>query len=406
MLADYVAFARSYRRSLGFAFILAALSSFGQTFFIALSAAGMREELHLSEGALGSAYAAATLAAGVMLGWVGRYIDRVNLRTYTICVGVLLSVACAVTALAWNLVALVGAFWLLRLGGQGLMTHISMTATARRFPQDSGKALGLVALGFAAGEAVLPPFTVLLAPLVGWRGVWWVAVLAIAVGMFLALRLLPEQRTAPGAKGGGGRRDILRDGVAHAPLWKDRRLHLVMPAALAPSFVMTGFFFHQVSLAAEMGWSLAVIAGAFAGFAVVRASTMLGVGPVIDGLGAARLLPFFLLPLTLAVIVIALGGFGTVGAIAYLAASGVTAGVSTTLTTSLWTEYFGVERLGAVRAAVAGAGVIASALAPAIFGLLLDYGVTLQLQALGCCAWLILASVLTVPLARVKTIRG
>jgi hypothetical protein len=56
--------------------------------------------------------------------------------------------------------------------------------------------------------------------------------------------------------------------------------------------------------------------------------------------------------------------------------------------------------LGAVRAAVAGASVIASALAPAIFGALLDLGVTLQWQAASCLIYLLAASILTLPLAR------
>jgi hypothetical protein len=44
--------------------------------------------------------------------------------------------------------------------------------------------------------------------------------------------------------------------------------------------------------------------------------------------------------------------------------------------------------------------VIASALTPAIFGALLDLGVSLQWQAAGCLTYLLAASILTLPLAR------
>jgi MFS family permease len=174
----------------------------------------------------------------------------------------------------------------------------------------------------------------------------------------------------------------------------------VLPAVLAPSFVVTGFFFHQLRLATELGWSLGVIAAGFAGFAIVRAAATLGIGPRIDRLGAARLLPVFLVPLAGAMAAIVLGSGSQLAAIAYLMLTGLTTGISTTLTTALWTEFYGLDRLGAVRAAVSGAGVVASALAPAIFGLLLDLGVGLRVQAGGCLLYLAAASLLTLPIAR------
>jgi MFS family permease len=173
-----------------------------------------------------------------------------------------------------------------------------------------------------------------------------------------------------------------------------------MPAVLAPPFVVTGLFFHQTRLAAELGWDLGWVAAAFAGFAVTRAWAMLCVGPVIDRTGAARLLPLFLLPLAAAMAAILIGSGRPTAAFAYLLATGLTTGISTTLTTALWTAFYGPERLGAVRAAVAGAAVVSSALAPAVFGALLDMGITLRWQAAGCLVYLLVASAITVPLAR------
>jgi MFS family permease len=396
MLADYLALVRAHPRPLAFAFFLATLSSFGQTFFIALSGAGMRAEFHASDGALGTAYAVATLLSGLTLGWAGRGIDRVPLRLYAAGVGALLVIACIGAALATGLIAMTIAFFLLRLSGQGLMTHTAMTATVRSFPQDRGKALGLAALGFAAGEALLPPIVVALDAGIGWRGIWWAAAATTLPGMALALMLLPRapaKTAAPSAP---------KQAIATRPpgLWRDRRMWRVMPAVLAPSFVVTGFFFHQVRLAEEMGWDLSVVASAFAGFAAMRAWAMLRIGPVIDRVGAAPLLPFFLMPLCLAMGAILAGGLGSGMAVAYLLIAGLTSGVSTTLSTALWAEFFGLERIGAVRAAVAGASVIASALAPAMFGVLLDAGVTLWWQAGGCLILMLGACLLTAPVAR------
>jgi MFS family permease len=245
MLAEYLSFARSHPRPLAFGLLLAGLSSFGQTFFIALSGDGVRAEFGISDGQLGVTYAVATLASGFALGWAGRWIDRVTLRRYTLAAALLLALGCFAMALVPGAWALVVAFFLLRIAGQGLLTHTAMTATARRFGPDRGKALALVALGFALGEAVLPPIAVGLLPQIGWRGLWWCATGTLLIGTWLALRLLPRsESTAPSRM------------AAHAEarpqsLWRDHRLWLVMPAILAPSFVVTGFFFHQLRLAAE-----------------------------------------------------------------------------------------------------------------------------------------------------------
>lgn len=392
MLTEYISILRTQPRPLAFGFLLAALSSFGQTFFIALSGTGIREEFGISDGQLGVTYAVATLASGFALGWAGRWMDRVPLRRYTTFSTLLLVAGCVGLALVPGPLMLVLAFFLLRMAGQGLMTHTAMTATARRFPQERGKALALVALGFAMGEALLPPLAIGLLPWFGWRGLWWAAAAAVLIGGLLALRMLPQAEPVVPTRSD-------RTPVSASP-WRDVRFWLVLPAILAPSFVVTGFFFHQLRLAAELGWDLGVVAAAFAGYAVARAGAVLGAGPVIDRIGATPLLPLFLLPLVLAMGAILVGQGSQAGAIAYLLLAGLTSGVSTSIATALWTEFYGLARLGAVRATVAGAGVIASALAPAVFGWLLDLGITLHMQAAWSLAGLVATSLLTLPAVR------
>jgi hypothetical protein len=94
------------------------------------------------------------------------------------------------------------------------------------------------------------------------------------------------------------------------------------------------------------------------------------------------------------------GGGRPAAAFVYLFATGMTTRVTTTLTKALWAEFYGAGRLGAVRAAVAGAAVVSSALAPAVIGALLDLGVGLRWQTAGCLAYLLAASALTLPLTR------
>ena len=67
-------------RLLAFGFFAAFFSSFGQTFFIALSSADIRSTFRLSHGDFGLIYASATLSSAGLLIWAGRKIDEVDLR--------------------------------------------------------------------------------------------------------------------------------------------------------------------------------------------------------------------------------------------------------------------------------------------------------------------------------------
>ncbi len=390
--AGYLGFLRENGRAVAFGALLTLLSSFGQTFFVALSAPGIRAEFGFTEGGLGLVYAGATLAAGLLLGWAGRLIDRTTWPRYATAVCLGLAAGCAGMALAaqaWMVAAL---YVLLRLCGQGLTTHTAMTITARRFPRDAGKALGLVALGLVLGEAVLPPAAVALLPGLGWRGLWWVAAALVLAGLVAALLVLDVPGAVP-----------LKPPAAAAPrvpLWRDRTFLLMQPALQAPPFIMTGFLFNQVRLAEEMGWAMAVYAGTFIVFALMRAAGMLFAGPVIDRLGAARLLPAYLLPLAVAMGALVLGQGSHVSALVFMVMAGLTNGVVATLGTALAAQLYGTERMAAVRSAIAGGLLVAAALAPAWFGLLLDAGIGLRVQAGACILGLVAASLLTWSIAR------
>ena len=156
----------------------------------------------------------------------------------------------------------------------------------------AGKGLGLVALGLVLGGAGLPPGAVALLPSLGWRGLWWVAAALVLAGLVAVLWALETPGAAPPKPAVGVAPPV--------PLWRDRTFLLMQPALQAPPFIMTGFLFNQIRLAEEMGWAMAVHAGTFIVFALMRAAGMLFAAPVIAPLGPARLLPAFLLPLSLA----------------------------------------------------------------------------------------------------------
>ena len=80
----YFQFVGRHWRFLGFGFLLAFFSSFGQTYFVALFGGDIRETFGLSHGDFGFVYSVATLAAGLCLIWLGRQLDDVDLRVFSV----------------------------------------------------------------------------------------------------------------------------------------------------------------------------------------------------------------------------------------------------------------------------------------------------------------------------------
>ncbi|RDD62022.1 MFS transporter [Ferruginivarius sediminum] len=397
-MRSYLPFIAANPRFLTFGVLATLFSSFGQTFFIALFGGAWREAFDLSHGDVGAIYSGATLVSGLTLMWLGRLIDRVALWRYTLAVCLALSGACLLTGLVPSAAMLAIAFFTLRLTGQGLLSHLAMVAMARRFVATRGKAVSLAAVGHPVGEAVFPLVAVVLMAALGWRGAWLLfgAVLMVGLAPLMLWLLRGAERDrgngATATKGmavqAGNPGDRSLKQVVRDPLF-----FAVMFCMLAPAFITTGLFFHQVALAEAKGWSLSWLASCFIGFAATQTLGGLGTGTLVDRFGAVRVLPMYLLPLAAACAVVASFDHPLTAAV-YLGLAGVTAGAGMTLLGALWAEVYGVAHLGAIRGLVQAMMVLATAAAPGLLGWLLDGGIGFSAIGLGCAGYAAGASAL------------
>jgi len=386
--ASYFHFALANRRFLGFGFFIALSSSFGQTYFIGVFGPALQDEFALSHTAWSTIYMVGTLASAAVLPWTGKLIDRFDLRAYTAAVCVLFATACAVTAAATGPVLLAVAIFALRQSGQGLFSHVALTSMARYFDAGRGRGIAIASLGFAAGEAVLPFAAVLLIAAVGWRETY------VLIGVLVALAVAPvslwllrghgerhrahERRLGDAARGD---RPVQRSWT-RAEMLRDARFWLLAPAVLSPSLIVTALFFHHLNLADAKGWSHAWITGNYVLYALATVCTALVVGPLVDRLGALKVLPALLAPIALALGVVAAGDAAWV-VLPYLALLGVSSGVTQTLLTAMWAELYGVMHLGAIKSLVTAMRVFSSALGPVSAGALMDAGVSLEAVCVG-----------------------
>jgi MFS family permease len=372
-------------------FLLAFASSFGQTFFIALFGGEIRAEFGLSHGAFGSIYSLATLASGVLMLWVGAALDRVSLRSYAAAAVAALAAACLLLAAIDSPYLLIFALFGLRLAGQGMMSHASITGMARAFLRHRGKAIAFATLGHPAGEALLPILAVSAAAGFGWRNVWLGAAGFLVLAFPLLFRLLVrEGEPRPTASGGTAGQAEVRS-YTRAAMLRDGRFYLIVPALIGPSFIVTGLFFHQVHLTEAKGWELSWFATCFAAYAAASTAALMLAGTLIDRLGAIRLMPVYLLPLGLGCAILALGSHDLV-ALAFMSLAGLTSGAAGTVVTAMWAEVYGLAHLGAIRALGASLSVVSSALGPAVMGWLIDDAVSMEAIAIGAMAYLVFAT--------------
>ncbi len=391
-------FLRANARWIAGGFLLTFFSAFGQTFYISLSAGFIREEFGLSHGDFGAVYMFATLASAVTITWFGRIVDWYSTRTVIFIIVPALSLACIAMAANQSIIILAIVIYALRLFGQGMMTQTAFTATARWFKGNRGRAISLVTLGHNVGEAILPTIFVLVAALIGWRGSWLLAAAGLLiVALPTAVSLIRSERQPQSddpAEMGGDVPDWSRSEVLRDPLF-----YLILSGVMAPGFIGTTIFFHQVYLVDLREWSLEVFATSFVAMAVLTILFALLAGALIDRFSAIQLLPGFLLPLSVACLIL-----GNVeaqwSAFAFMAFLGMSYGVSSTLFGALWPEVYGLKHLGSIRSIVVATMVFSTAMGPGVTGYLIDLGVSYPAQITAMGVYCLGAAVLMVIASR------
>lgn len=231
---------------------------------------------------------------------VGRLADISSAALAAVIVSVMLGLAALAMSMVAGPVMLFFAIYGLRLFGQGMMTHLSQTLMGRWFVATRGRALALSGFGFPFSEAIFPIVVVALLALFEWRQVWLIAAcILVFVSAPVLWWLLRHNRiprgTADAAAGAEGARASQRQWT-RAEVLRDPVFFLLLPAFLAPSFIGTGIFFHQVHLTQYKGWALAWFAGFFPFYAGISVLTALVAGVLVDRWSARRVLPAVLLP--------------------------------------------------------------------------------------------------------------
>ena len=388
----YFAFLRENVRWLVAGFLLTFFSGSGQTFFISLSAGSLREAFSLSHGELGLLYMLATLCSASVLPFVGKSMDVYPAQRVAAVVIAGLTLCCLAMASVSEVWMVGVVFFGLRLCGQGMMTHISMTATSRWFSAQRGRAISVAALGIPTAEAVMPILFVTLIGMIGWRWSWVLAagvmaLVAMPVILFLLAKERHPSRMEIAAARPEGRQwtrpEVLRD------VW----FWVVLVGLNGPPFIATAILFHQIYLVELRGWQIEFFASSFFLMACCAVAMALTTGMLVDRFTARRLLPLILLPLSAACFVLA-WFHATTAVFVFMVLLGLSNGFVWTLIGALWPEIYGTRHNGAIRSVVTAVMVFASAAGPGLIGWLIDVGVAYDTQIAGMGVFCLIATLL------------
>lgn len=392
-------------RFLSFGIALAFLSSFGQTYFIGVYKTAITSEFQLSNSDFGLYYLLITLVSAVGLNQLGHIIDRVRLAPYVSALIVAMAAACLLVSINGNLWLLVVALMLVRLLGQGLLTHASMTSMSRYYSKNRGLAVAVAGLGFPFGQAVLPLIAVMLMGSYAWRSGWMIfAAALVLVALPLVAILLKGQQ----ARHDRWQQDQVDDqqtlqSPTHSHLRRrdvlvDIRFYLMLPALVAGPFWITVVFFFPTEIAAYKGLEIIDFTAFYGFYALGSVAAPFMGGLLVDRYGGRRLMPLYP-PLFAAALLVIIPDYGPVGVGLLMGLLGLGAGITLPINNAIWAELYGTRYLGEIKSLSTSIVVVSTALSPFIVGLALERGYMLTSVLAAGAVSCVVAMVLVLPVA-------
>ena len=382
-------FIRVEWRFLLFGMIMAFWSSLGQTFFISLFSDDIRAALGLSHGDFGTYYAIATTASAISLLWLGKLADTMRLEKLALLILFSLCSAAIFFSQINSIIMLIFGLYLLRMFGQGMMTHVYSTAMARRYVAARGRAISIAQLGHTISESVGPASVVALHALLDWRTIWIILPLSALILVAPFLRQLTRRTALQDGEGIDGiqatdqtqdnaNQTLASDHWRRRDVLVDPRFWLAILWLVAvPSFVLTGLLFHQLFLADAKGVALSHWTASYVLYAVFAVIGSLTIGQLIDRFSARRVAPHSLLPNALACAALLFGSID-IGVPLFFIFFGLAIGMPHTANAALIAEIYGTRFMGEIKALFMLVVVFASALSPMIMGVMIDAGLGLN----------------------------
>lgn len=362
-----------------FGFIFTFFSSFGQSFFLGIFNTSIRNELSITHGQFGSIYASATLLSSFLLIWVGKKIDDINIFKFAFFVTLLLSFSSFFFSKISSVIILFIAIFLMRFSGQGMMSHTATTTVSRYFTKSRGKALSTGWFGLSTAEFILPVFMIYLLSVTDWRTIWiYISILILLllpIFSFILIKNLNFDSREELSENESKETNIKN--WTRSEVLKDYRFYIICMNMLAMPWIATGVFVYQSFILSSKGWGPYIIAQSFMVYSIASVITLFLSGFLIDKFTSRKLLVYMNIPLLLSAGVLFYFK-SPISSFFFLGLIGVSNGLANVLGSSTWAEIYGVKHIGSIKALTTALMVFATAFGTALFGILIDKGLTIE----------------------------
>ena len=338
----------------------------GLLFAIGLFFDIFEEELGWSRTVLSGSTSLAFLVMGLLAYFGGRISDRYGPTVVLCTTGLLYGVGFALISIVgepWQLVALFGLFI-----GLGLATHdvVTLSTIARWFGPRRGMMTGVVKVGTATGQMVLPPLTALLITAIGWR----YSALALGYGA-AALLMIAAYWMEPPPGSRASVRPMEPRGPRFAEVRRGRAFWTLCATQLLffPSIVTVPL--HIAVHGMDLGMTrttAAILLTVIGGSSIVGRMT---VGTLVDRIGGRNAYVLGLVPLVaglLALLVVDTHGL----LFAVVALYGFAHGGLFTVVSPTVAEFFGTRAHGAIFGSIVFFGTLGAAVGPVVAGRVFD----------------------------------
>ena len=377
-----------------FGFIFTFFSSFGQSFFLGLFNSSIREALSISHGQFGSIYASATLLSSIVLVWIGKKIDDVNILKFASYVIIFLSASCFIFSKISSIIFLFIGIFLMRLAGQGLSSHTATTTISRFFEKNRGRALSTGWLGLSLAEFTLPVLIVFLLTFIEWRDIWlFISILVIIILPIISYILVKDVKLETRENSSDSEITKKIRQWKRIEVLKDYRFYIISMTMLAMPWIATGSFVYQSFITTSKGWGPYIIAQSFMAYSILSVITLFISGFLIDKFSSRKLLIYMNIPLLFSTVVLFYFN-AQISSFFFFGLLGITNGLANVLGSSTWAEIYGVRFIGSIKALTTALMVFATAFGTALFGILIDFGFSIEQIAVVSGAYILTSIIL------------
>jgi predicted MFS family arabinose efflux permease len=375
-----------------FGFIFTFFSSFGQSFFLGLFNSSIRDALSITHGQFGSIYASATLLSSFILVWIGKKIDDINILKFASYVIVLLAISCFLFSKISSVIFLFFSIFLMRLSGQGLMSHTASTTISRFFERSRGRALSTTWLGLSLAEFILPLLVIFLLTIIDWRNIWVTISILVVVVLPIVSFLLVKNIKLDSREASFNKKNKIKNikQWTRIEVLKDYRFYIICLSMLAMPSIATGTFVYQSFIVSSKGWGPYVIAQSFMVYSVLSVITLFLSGFLIDKFSSRKLLIYMNIPLFISTFVLYYFN-SPISSFVFLGLIGISNGLANILGSATWAEIYGVKYIGSIKALTTALMVFSTAFGTALFGILIDNSFSIEQIALVSGSYILVA---------------